>query len=307
MKVAVFSLFFFSMVFTGEAKYLNDIIKGECTVYHREGKTYQSEIIKYSDNMITVRYKSIFLKFMKYEVSQIEYPNGDIFSPDHIDMDEDGVFDQNDKCPKEKEDRDGYQDEDGCPDPDNDGDSIADNDDKCPYEKEDLDQFEDTDGCIDSDNDKDGLADANDKCPNQAETMNRYQDEDGCPDNKPTDRLVKEIKKGRMILKGVNFRTGSANLTFESYEVLNRVYESLQAYPDVMVEIRGYTDSQGNYSSNKKLSLRRAQSVKDYIVQRGVDPMRMSVRGFGSENPIATNRTADGRAQNRRIEFFRVK
>lgn len=98
------------------------------------------------------------------------------------DSDEDGVADQDDKCPDLPEDKDGFQDEDGCPDNDNDEDGINDTRDACPNEPEDFDGFEDSDGCPDPDNDKDGIPDSLDKCPNQPEDIDGYQDDDGCPD-----------------------------------------------------------------------------------------------------------------------------
>jgi hypothetical protein len=101
------------------------------------------------------------------------------------DRDGDGIADAFDKCPDEPEDKDGFQDADGCPDPDNDMDGIPDAKDQCPNEPEDKDGFQDEDGCPDPDNDKDGIPDVKDKCPNEPETFNGYQDEDGCPDRKP--------------------------------------------------------------------------------------------------------------------------
>ncbi|HVR63439.1 MAG TPA: OmpA family protein [Polyangia bacterium] len=101
------------------------------------------------------------------------------------DADQDGIPDEADKCPNEPEDKDGFEDSDGCPDPDNDKDGILDRDDKCPNDPEDKDGFEDSDGCPDPDNDKDGIPDDKDKCPNQPETVNGFQDDDGCPDEVP--------------------------------------------------------------------------------------------------------------------------
>jgi len=97
------------------------------------------------------------------------------------DADHDGVGNDVDKCPNEAEDMDGFEDEDGCPEPDNDGDGIADANDKCPNDLEDFDRFEDEDGCPEPDNDKDGIADAKDKCPNQAEDHKAPDANDGCP------------------------------------------------------------------------------------------------------------------------------
>ena len=101
------------------------------------------------------------------------------------DNDNDGILDVDDRCPNEPEDRDGDQDEDGCPegsDGDRDGDGIPDSKDKCPDDPEDKDGFEDRDGCPDPDNDKDGIPDKKDLCPNDPEDKDGFEDNDGCPD-----------------------------------------------------------------------------------------------------------------------------
>jgi OOP family OmpA-OmpF porin len=103
------------------------------------------------------------------------------WAPDFRDADGDGVPDAEDRCPGEPEDRDGYRDSDGCPDPDNDGDGIADAADKCPNDPEDLDQYQDEDGCPEPDNDADGIPDLNDPCPNAAEDGKGKRPADGCP------------------------------------------------------------------------------------------------------------------------------
>ena len=112
---------------------------------------------------------------------------GFMYVQERRDRDNDGIYDNDDQCPTEAEDRDGYQDSDGCPDPDNDGDTILDKDDKCPDKAEDPDGFEDSDGCPDYDNDKDGIPDDHDRCPNKPETKNGYKDDDGCPDEPDRD------------------------------------------------------------------------------------------------------------------------
>jgi hypothetical protein len=103
------------------------------------------------------------------------------WTPDFRDADGDGVPDAEDRCPNDPEDRDGYKDGDGCPDPDNDGDGIPDAQDKCPNDAEDLDQFQDEDGCPEPDNDGDGIPDLNDPCPNAAEDGKGKKPNDGCP------------------------------------------------------------------------------------------------------------------------------
>ena len=104
------------------------------------------------------------------------------------DRDEDGIDDNVDQCPTEAEDRDNYEDSDGCPEADNDLDTIPDKSDKCPNQAEDQDGFEDTDGCPDLDNDKDGIPDTGDRCPSEPETKNGFDDTDGCPDQADKDR-----------------------------------------------------------------------------------------------------------------------
>ncbi len=103
------------------------------------------------------------------------------FTPDFRDRDRDGVYDVYDKCPDQSEDRDGFQDNDGCPELDNDNDGVADAQDRCVNQAEDLDQVEDEDGCPDNDNDKDGITDINDACPNAQEDGKGKRPKDGCP------------------------------------------------------------------------------------------------------------------------------
>jgi len=109
---------------------------------------------------------------------------GAVYAPDNRDEDHDGVPDAIDKCLGQPEDRDGFQDADGCPDPDNDGDGILDKDDKCPDKAEDFDQFEDEDGCPEPDNDKDGIDDLHDACPLDPEDGKGPRPKDGCPMSK---------------------------------------------------------------------------------------------------------------------------
>ncbi len=227
-----------------------------------------------------------------------------------LDNDRDGVLDKRDKCPNEPEDKDGFEDADGCPDPDNDGDGILDAQDQCPDEAEDKDGFEDADGCPDPDNDGDNVLDAFDKCPDTP--AGTAVDAEGCPIPKaapapaPAVPPVMEIKQ-ELILKGVNFITGSAQLTPESSSILDEVARSLEAYPDIALEIRGHTDAAGASEANRALSQRRAISVRDYLIGKGISPARLSAVGFGEDYPIADNDTAAGRALNRRVEIHRLR
>jgi len=120
-----------------------------------------------------------------FEAANIRAFIGFIFEPSIGDRDGDGIKDDVDQCPDEPEDRDGFQDEDGCPDPDNDNDGIPDIKDRCPNEPEDIDGDQDWDGCpetSDGDRDGDGIPDSKDKCPDEPEDRDGFQDEDGCPD-----------------------------------------------------------------------------------------------------------------------------
>ncbi len=235
-------------------------------------------------------------------------------APDY-DNDGDGIPDDRDLAPNMAEDIDGFQDDDGAPDPDNDGDGIPDVRDKAPNEPEDFDQFQDGDGVPDPDNDGDGIPDSADRCPgtdatvargeDTKETFNGYQDDDGCPDTKPMPVLEK--KGATLVLKGVNFESGSAELLPEAIAILEQVIPGLKDNPEVVIEIRGYTDSQGSAAANQRLSERRAQNVMQYLIDRGIDASRLRAVGYGENNPVASNDTPEGRAQNRRIEMVRIK
>ncbi|MEZ4466910.1 MAG: OmpA family protein [bacterium] len=198
----------------------------------------------------------------------------------------------------------GYDDTDGCPDgiPDTDGDGLNDQVDKCPKEPEDKDDFQDQDGCPDPDNDNDGILDVNDKCPLVPETMNGIDDEDGCPDKKLT--LVKVTKEKIIILQKVFFELDKDIIKPVSYPVLDEVAETMKAYTYIKkVEVQGHTDSQGKDDYNKDLSQRRADAVRKYIMDKGVEGERLTAVGFGEDEPIDTNKTKAGRANNRRVEF----
>ncbi len=112
---------------------------------------------------------------------------GVLYVAEGKDTDNDGIEGAADQCPTEPEDKDGYEDSDGCPDRDNDLDTIPDKDDKCPGQAEDQDAFQDQDGCPEPDNDTDGIPDTGDRCPSQPESKNGYKDDDGCPDEADTD------------------------------------------------------------------------------------------------------------------------
>jgi len=216
------------------------------------------------------------------------------------DDDNDGILDADDKCPRKAEDKDKFQDEDGCPDPDNDGDGILDASDICPNKAEDKDGFEDEDGCPDLDNDEDGIPDTKDKCPNEKEIFNGVDDKDGCPDKAKV--VIKAAKIE--ILEKVNFKSGKATILKDSFELLDQVANVFIQYPRIKkVQVEGHTDDKGRAKTNQRLSQKRADAVVKYLTDKGVEPARLIATGFGEDKPIADNGTKEGRAQNRRVEF----
>ncbi len=118
--------------------------------------------------------------------------------------------------------------------------------------------------------------------------------------------MVEEIRESLTLL-GVNFMSGSAQLLPISLAVLEEVARSLEAYPNVLIEVRGHTDSVGPAESNRDLSHRRAMAVRDALIQLGVNPSRITAVGYGEDYPIATNSTAEGRTANRRVEIHRLE
>jgi len=214
-----------------------------------------------------------------------------------LDNDKDGIPDIKDKCPNEPEDKDGFEDADGCPDPDNDTDGIPDTADKCPNDPEDKDGFEDADGCPDPDNDKDGVPDTADKCPNEAGPP----DNDGCP--KKYEHIV--VTEAKIELKQkIFFETNKAVIMPRSFSLLAEIGQVMQSRATMTVRIEGHTDSRGKRPHNMTLSQSRADSVRQFLIGLGIETSRMEAKGFGPDQPIETNKTAAGREKNRRVEFF---
>ncbi|WP_426745386.1 Ig-like domain-containing protein [Myxococcus faecalis] len=222
------------------------------------------------------------------------------------DNDQDGILDGDDQCMNEPETKNGFQDEDGCPDVappvDTDGDGIFDPDDRCPNQPEDKDGFQDEDGCPDPDNDRDGIPDVADKCPLEPETINGVQDEDGCPDK---GKVKVQVDGERiLILEKVYFATGKDIILPRSFPLLKQVAAVLRANPQVeLLRVEGHTDDQGNDAANLDLSRRRAANVRAFLVKEGIDAGRLESQGFGEAKPVDTNKTAKGRENNRRVEF----
>jgi OmpA-OmpF porin, OOP family len=199
------------------------------------------------------------------------------------DADGDGVPDSADKCPNTPV---GVKvDATGCP-LDSDGDGVPDLRDKCPNTP--VGVKVDATGCP-LDSDGDGVPDYKDQCPGTPPGVKVNQL--GCPKREP------------IVLKGVNFAFDSAELTQQSLTILDGVAEILTKHPDLKITIAGHTDSVGTADYNKKLSQRRTESVRSYLISRGVNAANLTAVGFGEEQPIASNDEAEGRAKNRRVEL----
>ncbi len=247
------------------------------------------------------------------------------------DRDGDGMLDADDGCPADPEDLDGFKDADGCPELDNDVDGVNDSLDRCAMQAEDKDGFEDRDGCPDPDNDRDGVLDPADRCPDEAgtdggcpsrdrdhdgvtdaadacpdaaETVNGYLDPDGCPDQKPS--RVQVTGTAIEINQKVNFATGKGVILADSFALLDDVAQAMRDYPKLKIEIGGHTDNVGDDAKNQKLSKERADAVFEYLLEKRIPAVRMMTVGYGETRPVDTNRTEEGRSNNRRVEFLIV-
>lgn len=277
--------------------------------------------------------------------SLVQHTAGIVFKFGGKDTDGDGIYDKDDACPEvaglkqfngcPDTDGDGIVDgSDACPDvaglaafngcPDTDGDGIADKDDACP----DVAGPASTKGCPDADGD--GLADKDDKCPTVAgpksnqgcpEVLDADKDgvpdlEDACPivagpaSNKGcpevTEKVVEEL---RVQARSIFFVTGKSSLNYarpETAQSLDALKEIVKNYPTAKFEISGHTDNVGKKALNQKLSEARAKAVLDAMVERGVNPANLTYKGYGDTKPVASNKTAKGRAENRRTEIIYV-
>lgn len=202
------------------------------------------------------------------------------------DTDKDGINDEEDKCPTIP----GTARYNGCPIPDTDKDGINDEDDKCPT----VPGVARYQGCPVPDTDNDGVNDEEDKCP----TVPGTAANNGCPEIKQ-----EVINRVNYAAKNIFFATGSARLLSTSNKALNEVVKIMNENPDLKLTIDGHTDNVGTAEKNMTLSQNRANSVKTYLTKKGVDESRLMANGYGLTKPIATNKTAKGRAMNRRVEM----
>jgi OmpA-OmpF porin, OOP family len=202
------------------------------------------------------------------------------------DTDHDGIDDDHDSCKTIP----GVARYHGCPVPDTDGDGIDDEHDSCRT----VPGLARYNGCPIPDRDGDGVNDEEDKCPDQPGS----KENNGCP------LIPKEIStKIKYESISVKFKSSSNKLTGDSYHSLNDIVSLMQAHPELHLTISGYTDSTGVPAHNLSLSQQRADVVKTYLVIKGIPSSRITAIGFGQANPIADNKTDEGKAINRRVEF----
>lgn len=204
------------------------------------------------------------------------------------DRDGDGIPDKDDACP----DQAGPKEFKGCPD--SDGDGVPDNLDKCP----DVPGPKENNGCPWPDRDGDGVPDKDDACPDQPGPASNK----GCPE--VSEEVVKQLNE---FANAIYFDTGKSTIKAESQSTLNAIKKIMSDYPTAKFAIEGYTDSTGRLETNMRLSNERAAAVKDYLIENGVSKDRLTSQGFGPEKPVADNKTAAGRAQNRRTEIKVIK
>jgi len=231
------------------------------------------------------------------------------------DTDGDGVLDKDDSCPTlsgiasfqgcPDTDSDGVQDsEDACPEvagvkalngcPDADGDGITDKEDKCPT----VSGPKANGGCPWPDTDGDGVLDKDDKCPSVKGTVAN----NGCPE-----MTKEEVSELNAYAKTILFNSGKSSFKQETFPVLQAITAILKKFPSSKFSIEGHTDSDGKDAMNQALSEQRAGAVKNYLIENGIAADRLSSVGYGETKPVDTNKTAKGKANNRRVEVLLVK
>jgi len=232
-------------------------------------------------------------------------------APIQVDQDDDGVSNENDDCPE----RSGLLKYKGCPVPDEDGDGINDENDKCPNAEGTV-QYR---GCPVPDTDKDGIPDDKDACPtvaglpgykgcaipdtdkdgvndelDQCPTIAGIAGNNGCEDLQP---------KLNNIAAALKFEIAQVNIASKSLQGLDSLVQIMTQYPTTKLMITGHTDNTGSKKINERLSLLRAKKVQAYLVKKGLAENRTSILGMSDTQPVASNETKMGRAQNRRVDL----
>ncbi|TYB77488.1 OmpA family protein [Bizionia saleffrena] len=272
--------------------------------------------------------------FEEYGLKHFQHSAGISYRFGLKDTDNDGINDDKDKCPKlfgrietagcPDQDGDGVIDsEDLCPNdfgpphlsgcPDRDGDGTPDKYDLCPDEQGAIDD----DGCPRRDSDNDGIDDRFDKCPE----VPGLRENGGCPDleqeareqaatklqqQQSRDNDIKQAVTSELnkLAKLISFDNAKVTLTTNATVALDEVVKIMAIQKFMRFHIAGHTDNTGNKETNLSVSNQRAQSVRDYLLFKGIEDSRITSQGYGQENPVADNTTAEGRLQNRRVEIF---
>ena len=209
-----------------------------------------------------------------------------------LDTDGDGVPDYLDQCPGTPSTAKGMVDSIGCP-IDTDGDGVFDYEDQCPDTPEAAYGQVGPDGCP-LDTDGDGVPDYLDYCPRTP----------GVPANNGCPEVKQEVRSlFQKALQGIQFETGKSTIKRSSYPILDQIVQVMRDNPEYKLEIQGHTDSTGSKERNLEISELRAAAVKAYLVKHGIDTNRITSAGYGDTRPVADNKTAAGRAKNRRVEL----
>ncbi|MDB4835133.1 OmpA family protein [Cyclobacteriaceae bacterium] len=201
-----------------------------------------------------------------------------------LDSDGDGILDKNDMCPDVAGEAKFY----GCPD--RDGDGVQDSEDNCP----DVPGLIGLHGCPKQaeDSDGDGLYNHEDKCPFVAGPADNH----GCPEFTDAEKAILEAAFNNLL-----FKTNSDVIELSSYESLNQLASLMENNAACKLYLEGHTDNVGDDNKNMILSQKRARSVKQYLVEAGVEEKRITTAGFGETRPVVSNDTPEGRTQNRRV------
>ncbi len=238
-------------------------------------------------------------------------------NPNNADTDADGLTDSDEVSKyksnplKDDTDNDGLKDateielKTDMNNPDTDGDGLKDGDEVNKYKTDAKNKDTDKDGLSDFDEITKYKTSPTDKDTDKGSVDDKTEVDRGTNPLNPKDDVILDVSKP-IVLEGVTFETGKAEITPESEKVLMKAYNTLLAYPNMKVEIRGYTDNVGSARANKRLSQRRADAVRNWLIAKGISPDRITAVGMGEANPIADNSTPEGRRLNRRIEFVRI-
>ena len=241
-----------------------------------------------------------------------------------LDSDGDGVPDYLDQCPDTPEEAKATVDANGCP-KDSDGDGVPDYLDECPNTAEAARASVDQRGCP-LDSDGDGVPDYIDECPDTPIEAAGKVDEKGCvkdsdgdgvpdyldecpyvigvPENKGCPQVKREVRQLlNKAMQGIQFEAGKATIKASSNQILDLIASIFIENSNYVVEVQGHTDNTGKYEQNMKISQQRANAVMNYLIDKGVPAERLSAVGYGSDVPVADNKTKAGRAKNRRVEF----